>query len=66
MVPVLTYIQNVGGYDVYWEREQVGTVRKLGHRWQATLPNGNTFPSFSTRRAAGERLRQTAEGRRVA
>jgi hypothetical protein len=74
-VQVLTYINNGVGYDVYsrlWSSTRVGAqmsmgqVSKLGSKWQARLPDGYSFPIlFSSRRSAGEALRQANAARRA-
>jgi hypothetical protein len=73
MIPVLKYraIDDPRSlasreYAVHWNGDYIGSVWALGPKWKAELPDGGTFPLYSTRRSAGERLRRAAERRSVA
>lgn len=63
----IAFIDNGHGYNVYEDREQIGTVSRLGHGWRAVLPEGTVFPvSFTSRKKAADRLAKTAESRSAA
>lgn len=54
-----------GWSEAWWNGSLIGSVCKLGKKWKARLPGGGRpFPvAFDSRKAAGERLRRTAESR---
>ncbi len=55
-----------GWCEVWWNGSLIGDVRKLGPKWRARLAGGSVFPvAYDSRKAAGERLRKTAESRRA-